>query len=156
MTLSLAQPNEGHEDAPELDRSRLRAVQAIAQTILSQQCVEEGVKLRRLIELDLGECKTYIEAAAFILAWTLDEDRRETAIMCMADVICADGETRGIDDYPKSVQQRYYRLCVAGLHALTENMKDVPPDYHHRDRMCRLLDGLFPKPQQPAKKAVWG
>lgn len=132
---------------------RLTAIRLIAQELLSLHCKEEGVQLRRLIDLDLVESKQFIEAAAFITAWTLDADRREAALMCMADTLCADGTDRGIEDYPRSVQQHYYHLGISALHTLTENMKDLPPDLHYRDRMCRLVDALFPK---TTDKAVWG
>lgn len=148
--------SDPNDDMPEqYDRTRLTVIRAIAQCLLSQDCLEQGVARRRLADLDATELQRFVEAAAFITAWVLDADRRDTAIMCMADVLCADGSDRGIDDYPRSVQQRYYRQANTALNALVENMKDNPPDRFHRERMCRLVDGLFPK-QQPATKGIWG
>lgn len=137
------------------DRTRTTTIRLIAQELLSQHCKEQNTKLVRLVDLDPLEARRFIEAAQMATSWTLDEDRRAAALTCMADIICADGGDRGLDDYPRSVQQRYVRLAVSSLNALRENLKDTPPDVHHRDRMCRLYDGLFPK-ERPTRKAVWG
>jgi hypothetical protein len=127
------------------DRSPV--IRLIAQELLSQHDREEGLPLRRMQDLDLrGEGKKYLDAAAFIVNYTLSPDRAETAIFAMADIICSDGtEGRTILDYTARIQRHYYHLAIAAFNALQLNLRETPPDSHYREQLCRTLDAILPK-----------
>lgn len=133
-----------------LDRSVVS--QAIAQMLLSQYCREEGVQLRRLNELSASESKRFFDAADFITNWTLSPERAQTAVMALADTFC--GEEISIFDVSPRTRKHYYDLAVAGIDALQDNVKEVPSDWHYRDKLCRLLDGMLPAPE-PKPEMCW-
>lgn len=134
------------QEESDLGRSRRMAIRVIAQTLLSESCKEQGLPIRRLLDLDFAELKRFIEPAAFIASWTLDEDRRDTALFCMADTICVDRTgSPSLLHESRREQHEFYQLAVSCIHSLTENMKDVPPDRFYREEACRTVDAMFPK-----------
>lgn len=128
-----------------LDRSIVALT--ISRYLWTQHCHEEGLKVvPRLQDVPAAEAKRFIDAGEFITNFTLSPERTETAILAMADVICADGdEVLSIFNASPRTQKHLYALAVSAIHALQENVKEVPPDWHYRDRLCRLVDTIVPK-----------
>lgn len=143
-------PVDVSDAAVSVPYGRSLAAQMIAQILLSQYCREERVQLRRLNELAPKEQQRFVEAGEFITNAVLSPDRLETALLAMADVFCMDGDVDALSIFHASprTQKRYYSLAVSALHALQENVKEVPPDWNYRDRLCRLLDAIVPKSEQ--------
>lgn len=122
------------------DRSLV--AQEIAHRLWTQRCAEEGMDGTSFED---AIPRGFLEAAEFITNFTLSPDRAETAILAMADTICSDGDPRlSIFHASERTQKAYYALAVSALYALQENVKDVPPDPHYRDELCRLVDAIVP------------
>lgn len=119
----------------------------IAQLLLSQECREEQHAIQRVQDLNVEDAARFREAAEFVVNYALEPDRLHAAIMCMADVLISDGSDRDIEQHTRRQQIHYRSLAVSALHALIENLKDVPPDFHYRDRMSSLGDAIDPKVQ---------
>lgn len=134
--------------------NRPAAVRAIAQTLLTQYCLEEGQTFKRLTDLDPVEMRRYVDAASFICAWMIDGDRRDTAIYAMADVAAQERGASSILAASPREKKHLLALATSMLRALKENLKDNPPDRRYRDELCRDLDGLLPR-GSAADKAVW-
>lgn len=124
----------------------------VAQTITSylwtQHCREEGVRVvPRLQDVPSAQSAPFIKAGEFITELTLSPDRFETAVLAMADLLIADSSAGSLSIFTTSPQAKRhaYHLAISMLHALQENVKEVPPDPHYRDALCRELDSIAPK-----------
>lgn len=138
-------------DRRPFDRSIV--AQAIARLLWSQYRLEEGLPLQRIEDAPLEDARRFHEASKFVTNWTLSPDRAKTALMAMADVICSDGDgVLSIFDVSPRTQKHLYHLAVSALNALQQNVKDVPPDWHYRDQLCRTLDAIAPKETKPCAK----
>lgn len=91
--------------------------------------------------------RSLLEGAEALANMALEPDRRDAALMAMADAICC-GHYRGaltiFDVHPKA-QQQYLTTAEEALQSFLLNLLNTPPDTHYRDRMSRLIDALAPK-----------
>lgn len=122
--------------------SRANVIQRIASALWLQYHAEQGQPFKQMHSAPAHETRRFFDMAEFAVSWFLDDDRREAALMCMADQLCVYHTGLGIDEHPRSQQAEWRRLAISATNALALNMKDVPPDGHYRERMSRLADAI--------------
>lgn len=131
-----------HAPTNQPPNTRENTIQRIAAVLWLQYHQEQGQPFKQMHSAPAHETRRFYDMAEFCLAWFLDEDRREAALMCMADTLCVYRSGLGIDEHPRDQQAGWRKLAISVTNTLALNMKDNPPDPHYRDRMSRLSDAL--------------
>ena len=128
-----------------LDRSV--CAQAIARLLYAQHNVEAEAGWLKLEDADPPVARRFHDGAEFITNALLSPDRFQAAVMAAADAICV-GTTGGqlnLFEVSRRAQTQYYATAISVVHALMENVKDVPPDASLHGAYARLLEVLAPK-----------
>lgn len=125
-------------------RDRTPIYQGIGRLIWAQYCLENDIVRTPFEQAPDIFRRSILEASEALANMALDPDRRDAALMCMADAI-HEGNYERLDQLDRRIALRYLQTAEAGLQAFLMNMLNVPPDVRYREEMCSLVDALAPK-----------
>lgn len=128
-------------------RNRIPIYKGIASLIWMQYQVENDIQRSPFEHAPETFKRSILEVAEALANIVLEPDRRDAALMCMADAVCCGnyGGALTIHSVAPKAKQQYLTTAEAALQSFLLNMLNIPPDANYRNDMCRMIDALAPK-----------